>query len=188
MAAKGRPRYAFLALCLGEAPVTAGPGDEMAATAGCGQLRASHADREQAIEVLKAAFVQGRLTKDEFDLRVGQAFASRTYTELAAVTAGIPAGLIWDQPPRTAGRAQARPPMSNTAKAGICVVIAVATMAVAVFVAGGFALMVFVPFYVMALLAAGAQVLSSRHERRSRGQLPPRPGRPLPGPAATRCA
>jgi hypothetical protein len=49
-------------------------------------------------------------------------------------------------------------------------------MAVAVFVTGGYALRVFVPFYVMALLAGGAQVLASRHERRSRGQLLPRPG------------
>ena len=72
----------------------AGPGDEIAAGAGGrGHLRASHADREQVIDTLKAAFVQGRLDKDEFDLRVGQAFASRTYAELAAVTADIPAGL-----------------------------------------------------------------------------------------------
>ncbi len=44
----------------------AGPRDEMAAaTGGRGHLRASHADREQAIGTLKAAFVQGRLAKDE---------------------------------------------------------------------------------------------------------------------------
>ena len=49
----------------------AGPGDEMAA-AGRGQMRASNADREQVIGMLKVAFVQGRLTKDELDLRVGQ--------------------------------------------------------------------------------------------------------------------
>ena len=71
----------------------AGPGDEIAAAEGQGrgELRASHADRERVIEVLKAAFVQGRLAKDEFDLRVGQAFAARTHAELAAVTAGLPA-------------------------------------------------------------------------------------------------
>ena len=57
-------------------------------TAGAlGQLRTSHADREQTIDLLKAAFVQGRLTKDEFDLRVGQVFASRTYADLDALTA-----------------------------------------------------------------------------------------------------
>jgi hypothetical protein len=69
----------------------AGPGDEIAAGAsGRGRLRASHADREQVIEVLKAAFVQGRLDRDEFDLRVGRALASRTSAGLAALTADIP--------------------------------------------------------------------------------------------------
>jgi hypothetical protein len=75
------------------------PGDEIAAAAaGRGHLRASHADREQAIDTLKAAFVQGRLAKDDFDARISQTFASRTYAELAAVTADIPAGLPSAQP------------------------------------------------------------------------------------------
>jgi hypothetical protein len=52
--------------------------------------RASDADREQVIGVLKAAFAQGRLTKDEFDARVGHAFTSRTYADLAALTADVP--------------------------------------------------------------------------------------------------
>ena len=78
----------------------AGPGDEKAAAAGRGHLRASHADREQIIDTLKAAFVQGRLAKDEFDARIGQTLASRTYAELATVTADIPGGLTGAQPPR----------------------------------------------------------------------------------------
>ena len=70
-----------------------GPGDEPAVSAaGRGHLRVSHAEREQVIDTLKAAFVHGMLAKDEFDLRVSQAFASRTYAELAAVTADLPAG------------------------------------------------------------------------------------------------
>jgi alpha-beta hydrolase superfamily lysophospholipase len=52
-----------------------------------GSLRASDADREQAIEALKAAFVQNRLAKAEFEAHVGRALASRTYAELAAVAA-----------------------------------------------------------------------------------------------------
>jgi hypothetical protein len=63
----------------------------MPAAAGPGYLRASHADREQVIGTLKTAFVQGRLAKDEFDLRVGRVLASRTYAELAALTADLPA-------------------------------------------------------------------------------------------------
>ena len=85
-------------------------GDEMAARAADGdRLRASHADREQVIGTLKAAFVQGMLAKDEFDLRVGQAFAARTHAELAAVTADLPAEPTPAQP-ATAQPATARPP------------------------------------------------------------------------------
>ena len=72
--------------------MVAEPGDEIAAgTGGRGHLRVLHADREQAIDSLKAAFVRGVLAKDEFSLRVGQTLAARTYAELAAVTADLPA-------------------------------------------------------------------------------------------------
>ena len=64
-----------------------------------GHLRASHADREEVVGTLKAAFVQGRLTKDELDARAGQVFAARTYAELAAVTADLPVGLADSRPP-----------------------------------------------------------------------------------------
>ena len=77
----------------------AGPGDEIASGAGGrSHLRASHADREQVIDMLKAAFVQGRLTKAELDRRVGQVLASLTYADLAALTADIPAGPAGAQP------------------------------------------------------------------------------------------
>jgi hypothetical protein len=77
----------------------AGSGDEVAAGAGGqGHLRASHAHHEQVIEVLKAAFVQGRLDRDEFDLRVSRALASRTCVDLAVLTADLPRGLAGIQP------------------------------------------------------------------------------------------
>ena len=67
--------------------MTTGPGDEKAAGGSDrGHFRASHADREQVIAALRAAFIQGRLTRDEFDLRVGRALEARTYAELAALT------------------------------------------------------------------------------------------------------
>ena len=43
---------------------------------GHGRLRASHADREQVVDLLQAAFVQGRLTQGELDGRIGQALAA----------------------------------------------------------------------------------------------------------------
>ncbi len=54
------------------------------------------------IDTLQDAFVHGMLAKDEFDLRVSQAFASRTYAELAAVTADLPAEPTAAQTPRPA--------------------------------------------------------------------------------------
>jgi hypothetical protein len=148
-----------------EAPVMTGPEDEMAASVGGpGYLRASHADREQVIGVLKAAFVQGRLTKDELDARAGQTFTARTYGELAAVTADLPAGLAQAVPPRRADQ----PPMSNAAKAGMCVAIAVAVAVIVSIFTGGAAFQMFARLYVMALLAAGAQMLVNWHDNRSR--------------------
>ena len=77
----------------------AGPGDEIAPGA-ARRLRTSHADRDRVIDVLKAAFIQGMLDKDEFDLRVAHTLTSRTYADLAALTAGIPATVAAAQPPR----------------------------------------------------------------------------------------
>ena len=103
-------------------------GDEIAAAVGRrGRLRASHADREQVIDVLKAAFVQGQLDKDELDARVGHAFASRTYAELAALTADIPAWQAAAPPPRKPLRAQAGPSVRTSIKMGAGA-IAVAAM------------------------------------------------------------
>ena len=83
----------------------AGSGDELASAAGDrSRLRASDADREQVVTVLKAAFVQGRLTRDEFYLRVTQVFASRSYADLDALTADIPAGVAKPKPPEPAGQ------------------------------------------------------------------------------------
>jgi Domain of unknown function (DUF1707) len=59
---------------------------------GHGHLRASHADRERAIDVLKAAFAEGRLDQDEYTDRVGLAHASRTYADLGALVADLPVG------------------------------------------------------------------------------------------------
>jgi hypothetical protein len=93
-----------------------GPGDEIASAAGgSGHLRASYADREQVISILKAAFAQGLVGKDEFDLRVGRALAPRTRAELAALIADLPAGLTVAQPPAPArARKKVTDPFTRT--------------------------------------------------------------------------
>jgi Domain of unknown function (DUF1707) len=99
--------------------VAAGPGDQVAAVKGSGHIRASDADREQVIDALKDAFVQGRLTKDELSMRAGRALVSRTYAELTAITAdivSIPAWLTEARPPKP-DRAPARKPLNKKAVA-----------------------------------------------------------------------
>jgi hypothetical protein len=101
------------------------PGDHIAEDAAAqGRLRASHADREQVIGVLKAAFVQGRLTSDEFGLRVGQAFASKTYAELTAITADLPTGLTEAEVPRQLARTRPRLTMGAAFSAGAFAMLA----------------------------------------------------------------
>jgi hypothetical protein len=55
---------------------------------------AANADRERAVGVLRAGFTEGRLTQEELDDRVGQAYAARTYGQLWALTADLPAGAL----------------------------------------------------------------------------------------------
>ncbi len=64
-------------------------------------MRAASADRERAVDVLKAGFAEGRLTQDEYNDRMGRAYAARTYGELMALTADLPAGAVpavWPMP------------------------------------------------------------------------------------------
>lgn len=147
------------------------PGDEMAAaTAGRGRLRASHADREHVIDVLKNAFVQGLLTKDEFDMRVGQTFASRTYAELTALTADIPAGLAEAQPLRISARPQAPSPENKVVNSCACATLAVFAMATALFM-GNFELFFFVVAATLGtLFVAGVWMIYSSHKKRSSEQ------------------
>jgi len=53
---------------------------------------AATADRERTVGVIRAGFAEGRLSQDELDERVAQAYAARTYGELWALTADLPAG------------------------------------------------------------------------------------------------
>jgi len=57
-------------------------------------IRASTTDRDRAIEVLKAGFVEGRLTEQELDLRVGQALGSRYFADLLGLIDDLPAGVF----------------------------------------------------------------------------------------------
>jgi hypothetical protein len=103
----------------------------------------SRADRERVVELLKSAFVQGRLAKDEFDARVSQALASRTYADLAAVGADIPAGLTdipaglaGTLPPHPPARGPRRLPMNSAVTGGALVMIGANAGMLAAFMSG----------------------------------------------------
>jgi hypothetical protein len=66
-----------------------GQSDLPAAVAG-GELRASHTDRDQVVELLRVAAGDGRISAEELDDRLERALTARTYAELAALTADLP--------------------------------------------------------------------------------------------------
>ena len=129
-----------------------------------GHLRASDADREQVIEFLKTAFVQGRLTIDELDARAGRALVSRTYGELAALTADIPSGPAGALPGRRAAPARvpaadpvpgpARTPASAKAAVWAACVIAALPAVWAAFLTfyGGFVILFLLAFTGLTLI------------------------------------
>ena len=144
--------------------------------AGHGRLRAGHADREQVITELKAAFVQGRLDQDELEERAGRAVASRTYAELAALTADIPAPASAGTPAPVAASSPGRTLAKGAKRAGICL-LAAAALAEAAFLVENILLMVLAFF---AAIAAGGflgyGILDAVQERSDREQLTSGPG------------
>jgi hypothetical protein len=171
-----------------EVPVMAGSGDELAAGTGDrSRLRASDADRERVAEVLKTAFVQGRLTMDEFALRVTRAYASRTYADLDALTADIPARLTKAQPPMPAPEPAPDPDRKKLIQRGTAAGAAagMAIPAVAITVAGGspvFALVFGVALStVLAVLLPGCLTLLSRVLDKDTGE------QPFQGPPPSAC-
>ncbi len=152
-----------------------------------GQLRASQADREQVIDVLKTAFVQGRLAKHELDARVGQAFVSRTYAELAVITADLPTGLVGTQPPRKSAPAKAQPQKTTDINPAVVALIT----GMSALTAGLWAVLIghkinddgakmMVLFLLILtftdigmLILAGVVIRESHHQKHSGHQLPP---------------
>ena len=179
-----------------------GPQDP--ATAGGDRLRAGHADREQTIEALKNAFMQGRLTGEELGARTGQVLAARTYAELDALTADLPgaspldgsgvsrldgpSALAQADVPGPAGVARRWPLARASVKSGGFLVIAVAVARSANIIANGdygaatgsYQAWVRVlnalalALVITALVILGRGVAASVRRRRARKHRPPR--------------
>ncbi len=142
------------------------PADGNVTAPGREHLRASHAEREQAVDRLKAAFARGRLAKGEFDARISQALGARTFGDLAAVVAGLP--------PEPAAATPARQPsrrrMSNAAMWAASGLITPAVLAVALGADslpgdGGYAVvaLIFAFIYFIGWLSAGTDMLWEWH-------------------------
>lgn len=146
------------------------------------RLRASDADRERAIEALKAAFTGGRLTRDELDVRLDRAMRARTYAEVAAATADMPArpapamrGPAGWPPPALAAPARRRPAnhWAFTSALGLATVALPVMMVAALsdrsqdlFCASIVLLMT----YVMAMMVAAANVVAARFDDAQRAR------------------
>lgn len=63
------------------------------------RMPASVADRDRAVANLQESFIEGRLTRGEFEQRVGQAIVSRDFWELLALTADLPVRGPFDRLP-----------------------------------------------------------------------------------------
>ena len=170
------------------------PGEESGSAAGGrDRLRASRGDRERVIELLKVAFVQERLTEDELDTRVGLALASRTYADLADLTAdltpdltadltaGLPARPAAAEPAVKPGSTPARTLAKAVGRAGLCMLVVFALVGIAALTNSPNMLGLAICVGIFAVVAAsgflGYGVVDAWHERRSRGFLPPRPRR-----------
>ena len=57
-------------------------------------VRASDAEREQAAEMLRTAFAEGRLTPAELDERLADAYAAKTRADLSDLTGDLPGAVI----------------------------------------------------------------------------------------------
>jgi hypothetical protein len=160
----------------------AGPSDEIPA-GGSGHLRASDGDREHVIDTLKAAYVYGLVTRDEFGARVGQTLAARTLGELALVTADIPAGLAAASSVPGPAPARSRAPVHANLRPGDRAIMATAILAAlalitAIFTGPYAALpeLVGVGSTFASLFLLAAKMRGSWRSGRSGSQLPPQRG------------
>lgn len=160
-----------------------GPADQTAAAPdgySHGRMRTSRADREQAIEALKVAYVQGRLTKDEFDGRLDRALAPLTHAELAALTSDLPDGLATAGRPREAEQDMTRLREGNRAEARVLATL-VAGVTLVALIGNGIGsplhvlaiVLLLSPVWMLAL--GGLLLLHSRLGDRSTRRLPPGP-------------
>jgi hypothetical protein len=151
------------------------------------QLRAADSDREKVAERLRQALEEGRLDLNEYDDRLGRAYAAKTYGELDGLLTDLPAPPPAKQPNPPAVRrwlaAQWRPWVNVVS---ICVAIWVLTAIVSVSLPYPWPIWVAVPWGVVLLVRTAGGLTRGEPQlwaaRRARGGSPA-----VAGPAAA-CA
>jgi hypothetical protein len=177
----GSDRISWAGIAAKEVLVMPEPGND--AAPGPGGMRASRADREQVVETLKAAFVEDRLTKDEFDGRVAGALASRTHADLAALTADLPVEPPTIRPPRKSVQSR---PKNPTVRSGARVIAATSVLTGAVWAGAvlsqadaqvwGALVWTLTMLWLGIVILVGSVMIESRRQERSDDQLPPAGG------------
>jgi uncharacterized membrane protein len=64
-------------------------------------MRAADADRDRVAALLNTAYVDGRLSRDEYDARLETTLSARTYAELDQMVADLPVACAGDARPIT---------------------------------------------------------------------------------------
>jgi hypothetical protein len=84
-------------------------------------IRASDADRERIVEILRQHNVEGRITSDEFEERMTAAYSAKTMGALAELTTDLPVDLAAHarQQAEVAKRQAKRVPMTRQLRAAI---------------------------------------------------------------------
>jgi hypothetical protein len=67
------------------------------ATSGEPAVRASDTERDQAAEILRVAYAEGRLTRAELDERIGAAYVAKTRADLRGLTSDLPGAISAQQ-------------------------------------------------------------------------------------------
>lgn len=127
-----------------------------------GRLRASHADRDRAVTLLREATAAGYLTLDEFEERLGSVYSARYLRDLDPLVDDIPGHPRPAALEPAAGGWQPVPARNHAVFPGVGILIAVAVLAISLHVW-------LVPAWPVLLLVLVALRVSRHHRRRLDG-------------------
>lgn len=145
-----------------------------------GGMRASDSDREKVVQILGAAYTEGRLGLDEFDDRTTAAYAAKTWGELRELTSDLPAGSSLEGPQATAPPAEptpSLPPGPRPNHGMIFVPFVPVAIVLLILAVSSHAALLFVPMLIILFaLRAARRGPGPGPGRGPRGSFPPGPG------------